>query len=84
MNDKIRVSIPLDYGEVQAAHDIIKLQCADQDIKALKSSAKYLYTKSKEASNKNYPDDAMMLEELGKLALSVIPDVEEEIEADKI
>lgn len=26
--------------------------------------------------DKNYPHDAMMLEDLGKLALSVIPDAE--------
>lgn len=84
MQDKIKVSIPLDYGEVQAAHDIIKILYEENDINGLKSSAKYLYKKSSEAMDKNYPHDAMMLEDLGKLALSVIPDAEKKIEPDKI
>lgn len=83
MKEKIKVSIPLDYGEVQAAHDIIKILFEEKDIKGLKSSADYLYKKSSEAMDKSYPDDAMMLEDLGKLALSVIPDAKEQKEADQ-
>lgn len=83
MNEKIKVSIPLEHGEVQRAHDIIKILASNQDLSSLKHSADYLYKKSQEANSKNEPRDAFILEDLGKLAMEVMADVKEQKEADK-
>lgn len=83
MSEKIKFSIPLEHGEIQKAHDLIKIMSANRDIKQLKSFSDYLYKKSKEASDKDHRRDAFMLEDLGKLAIEVISDAQEQIEADK-
>lgn len=91
MNEKIKVSLPLAYGEVQAAHDILKLLAENGDVEGLKRSSRYLYKKSNEALKKSSATgdselrrDSFMLEDLGKLALEVIPEVKQKKEADNI
>lgn len=77
------VSIPLDQEEIQKAHDAIKKMFIANNDALLKASSDYLYEKSKEANDKDHRRDAFILEDLGKLALEVIPDVLERKQADK-
>lgn len=89
MDKKIKVSLPLAHGEVQASHDIISNLTKNNDVKGLRQSSAYLLKKSRQAfeksqktNNQELGRDSDILKHLGNLALEVIPDVLKRKQAD--
>lgn len=73
-NISVHVSIPLEYGEVQAAHDVLKNLFEDGQTRKLQKSAKYLVDMAEKAALNGQPHDSSVLADLAGLALNLVED----------
>lgn len=67
------VSVPLEYGDVQRVHDVLKNLYEAKLTKELRDAGKYLNDKSNEARY-DHPHDSSVLADLAALALNLVED----------